>query len=209
MEDRERGTRVDYGAHKREIEKGMRLVEQRDIEIRLLEQQLEDAERRLCRGDLMNDLSNVSTEDFSDMVHRIKNRLQIQEMRNAMLVRERLDTAVQCKHLDNELESLECLIIQIRAATGFCSAVDENFQGTGLNQMEQELAVKELCFLIMVLRKELTAQRTLVAWKDEVISKFQRDVDRQLEFLEKQAQVVKDLNLQEELIRQADAELDH
>ena len=142
-----------------------------------------------------------------DMQNRLKNRYQLQEMRNAMLMRERMDTSLQCKHMDSELESLECLIIQIRAATGFCSTVDENFQGSGLNQMEQELAVKELCFLIMVLRKELIAARTLVSWKGEVIQKFQKDVDRQLEYLEKQAAIVKEINVSDEDMRSTDYEL--
>ena len=128
-------------------------------------------------------------------------------MRNAMLMRERNEVILQSRHVDRELENLECLYLQIRAATGFSSQANENWGGTGLNQSEQELAVKELCFLIVVLKKELGARGTLVAWKDDVVTKFQRDVARQMEILEKQAEVVKDINTMDNRIREADEAL--
>eukprot|EP01063_Lacrimia_lanifica_P015399 TRINITY_DN22174_c0_g1_i1.p1 TRINITY_DN22174_c0_g1~~TRINITY_DN22174_c0_g1_i1.p1 ORF type:complete len:443 (+),score=192.60 TRINITY_DN22174_c0_g1_i1:61-1389(+) len=200
---------------RRDVEKGCDLVKRRAEDLKLLESQNERLVERLCKGkkdfNIRGEQGKVAAlrpEEFSDMFFYLTNRLKLQEMRNNVIDREKVDTNLMIQRENHHLQALECLHIQIGAATGFSQAIDDSIGGIGLSHMEQEVAVKELVFLICVLKKEMNARKTLVAWKDATITLFQREFKDQLAAIEKQAALVNDINVMERQILKVAAEVE-
>ncbi|KAJ9467253.1 hypothetical protein DIPPA_23372 [Diplonema papillatum] len=192
-----------------EVERCHNQMVRREQELRVFEKEIEDTEKKLLSGDAavasLTSVQNLSPEHFSDMFHRLQNHVRLQEMRNTVLSRDITDTAVFCKQMDKELESLELMNIQMQAATGY-SAVREN-GGRGLTQREQEVLLKELFCMQITVKKEILASRTMIIWKQNVIARLSEFAETREQTIEKQGETRNSINVKNEEIAAADEEI--
>eukprot|EP01060_Flectonema_neradi_P038421 TRINITY_DN8049_c0_g1_i1.p1 TRINITY_DN8049_c0_g1~~TRINITY_DN8049_c0_g1_i1.p1 ORF type:complete len:526 (+),score=128.65 TRINITY_DN8049_c0_g1_i1:58-1635(+) len=205
-----------------EVEKLEAVIIKRSQELANLERALKAEEERLCRdlpSEYRNDITKIKPEDYSDIAVKLENRLKLQEMRNAILAREIHDTLTLERNIDCELENLECLNIQLQTATGYSTF--HHLMGRGLSTMEQEEVVIELIFLKKVIKKEQVSSKTILKWKQDVLTKLQDEVQELDNVIEKigychndhnvmdnkLAEIQQDYNQLEDLHRKADGTL--
>eukprot|EP01059_Diplonema_ambulator_P007568 TRINITY_DN17040_c0_g1_i1.p1 TRINITY_DN17040_c0_g1~~TRINITY_DN17040_c0_g1_i1.p1 ORF type:complete len:456 (+),score=198.48 TRINITY_DN17040_c0_g1_i1:52-1368(+) len=185
-----------------EIERLEALYERRKHDLETEAQTIQDLEIMMGTSNVpsLRELGReVAPEDFLDMVNRLENKLKLQQMRSAVILKEVNEARLMNKHVEDQIHALDDEATKIKAITGYKGPDYSNSNAhicSKLAPPEQHLLIQELRILIAKIKEELRATKVILDQKTKVIMEFSMREQQLGEMQEKVFELRNELNVQ-------------